>query len=395
MSRTRPKPKILLVAHVPRAFTQFSSGLPLMRALRERGWEVAAGGTYEQMEVDVVRGEGFAFYEFTIPRTIDPVGDLRAVAKLTRILRREGFDITHSQSAKPGVINRLAGRLAGTPIVLQTVHAWPFHDFVPSPVREIYILAERAAARFCDGIVVDSREVVRRGLAARICPPEKLHQIYMGIDVQTFHPFEDARRIEARTRFGCREGEYTIGCAARLVEGKGHDVLVAAAARIVRENPNTRCLLAGDGELEPALREQIGREGMEEHIHLLGRITDMPVFYNALDVLCLPTHREGFGVALAEAMACGTPVVTTDVPPLDEVVLEGKTGLLKPMDDVDAFTAGLRELMDPQRREAFGRAGRDHVRDSFAIEIITNQTIDLYERLLADKTRRIMPGRGG
>jgi glycosyltransferase involved in cell wall biosynthesis len=361
-----------------------------MRALRDRGYEVAAGGTFEPMEVGVVRSEGFAFHEFTIFRSINPVGDLCATAKLTRILRSERFDLTHSQSAKSGIINRLAGRLAGTPVVLHTVHAWPFHDFVRTPARNIFILVERLAARLDDGIVVDSREVVRRGLSARICRREHLHQIYMGIDVQRFHPFPPAERSDARRQFGCAEDEYVIGCAARLVKGKGHDVLIAAAAQVIRRNPRTRCLIAGDGELESCLREQIRSEGLEDRIVLLGRITQMPAFYNALDVLCLPTHREGFGVALAEAMACGTPVVASNIAPLDEVVVQG-TGLLKPMEDLAAFRNGLLELMDPARRKRLGLAACKHVRGHFAIERINDQTIELYEALLSRKKRGFRP----
>lgn len=381
----KAKAKILLVAHVPRAFTQFSSGLALMRRLRDRGFEVAAAGTYEEPEVSMIRDEGFNYHEFYVPRSIRPIADIKAVASLYRILKRERIDITHSQSAKAGIINRLAGRLAGTPIVLQTVHAWPFHDFCSSLQKMTYKFIERRAARMCDGIVVDSKEVLRRGIEARICPQEKLKQIYMGIDTDKFRPFDDADKAQAREELGCGPDEYVIGSAARLVPGKGHDTLIKAFGRILDQHPNSRCLIAGDGELEAELRRLIDDLEIGQRCILLGRLTDMAAFHNALDVFCLPTHREGFGVSLAEAMSCGVPVVTTDVAPLDETVLDGVTGYLEPMDDTEAFAKRLAELSDPLRRGEFSKACVDHVRTNFAIDAINDITISYYEYILRKK----------
>lgn len=381
------KVKILLISHVPRGFIQFSSGLLLMRELRNRGYEVAAGGTYEKMEVDIIHREGFEFFDFFISSKISPVDDLKAILKLKNILKVQGFHISHSQCAKAGVINRVAGRLAKTPIVLQTVHAWPFHDFCPFPQKQIYKLIEKFAARLDDGIIVDSKEVKRRGITANICAPDHLHQIYMGVDIEKFRPFDLIKRQELRNKFNCWKDEYVIGCAARLVHGKGHDVLISAFSKLLKKHPNSRCLIAGDGELEESLRMQIKQEGIEEKCILLGRIINMPEFYNAIDVFCLPTHREGFGVANAEAMACGTPVVTTNVPPLDETVIDGVTGFLKPIDDVDAFASALIELTDEAKRMEFSRAGTENIKENFSSGSVNAQIIALYEKLLREKMK--------
>ena len=376
------KAKILLVAHAPRAFTQFSSGLPLMKMLRERGYYVAAGGTCQEMEVKKIKDEGFDFFEFHIHDKINLLYDFKAVSQLRNILVNNRFDIINSQSAKPGIIARLAGRLAKTPVVLQTVHAWPFHDFV-SPVQSaIYKTIERVAAKYCDGIIVDSKEVFKRGIKAKICLSNHMHQVYMGIDTDKFIPVNIDRRTLLRKKFNCQEDDYVIGCAARLVPGKGHDTLISAVAEVKKECQNVKCLIAGDGELEGELRKQIQALGIEDTCFLIGRLTDMPDFYQSLDVFCLPTHREGFGVALAEAMSCSIPVVSTDVPPLDEVVVDGEAGYLCAKDDVNAFAEKIIALANNDLHSSIADKARKNICSNFTIDKVNSQLIEIYEQLL-------------
>jgi glycosyltransferase involved in cell wall biosynthesis len=381
------KAKILLVAHAPRAFTQFSSGLPLMKMLREHGYYVAAGGTYKAMEVEKIKAEGFDFFDVYIHDKINLYFDIKSVLKLRRILVQEKFDIINGQSAKPGIIARLAGRLANTPVVIQTVHAWPFHDFVSPLNAVLYKQIERIGAKYCDCIIVDSKEVYKRGINANICLPEKMRQVYMGIDTNKFIPADQEQRIYLRQKFNLQEQDYVVGCAARLVPGKGIDTLISAIAIVNEECSSVKCLIAGDGELENELRSQINNLGLQKTCIMTGRITNMPEFYQCLDVFCLPTHREGFGVALAEAMSCSIPVVSTDVAPLDETVLDGQTGFLCPKDDVNAFAQMILKLFDKKLRDVIATKARRFVCENFKIDMVNAKLLKIYESLLKEKIK--------
>src|SRR5437870_8640502 len=167
---------------------------PIARYLRARGYEVGIACSVE----DTADGPGLSatrevagcpLYPVAIPRTIRPLADLRAVWQLYRLIRRLRPAIVHTQTSKAGVIGRVAARLAGTPVIIHTAHAFPFHPYLSAPVRWAFVMIERWAADWADLVMVDTESVRAEGLRYRIVrDPTKIVTVPMRIDSQNFSP---------------------------------------------------------------------------------------------------------------------------------------------------------------------------------------------------------------
>jgi glycosyltransferase involved in cell wall biosynthesis len=192
--------------------------------------------------------------------------------------------------------------------------------------------------------------------------PSRIHLIRNGIDTLRFTPSE--ARVPARDSLGVPKDGTLIGVVGRFSEEKGHTVLLDAVARL---DTSWRLALIGDGPLEMDLRAKGSALGISDRTHYVGRRDDMKCVYPALDVLALPSHREGLPLAVLEAGACGLPVAATDVGDVGRVVLDGVTGFLSPAGDSAAMSRSLERLcFDSSLRARMGAAARCHVEASFA-----------------------------
>ncbi|MGH7151860.1 MAG: glycosyltransferase, partial [Planctomycetota bacterium] len=182
---------------------------------------------------------------------------------------------------------------------------------------------------------------------------------------------------------------------ARLDPMKGHGVLLEAAAQVVRTLPETRFLLVGGGPIEPELRAQARGLGLGRSVIFAGMRSDVPDLLRAADVFVLPSldDREGFGIALLEAMACGLPIVASRAGGIPEAVPDGSAGtLVPPRDPVSLASAILLLLGDPVRRRALGAEGRRLVEGRFSMGAFVRRTEEFYEDCV--RGRGSLPGGG-
>lgn len=364
---------------------------PVARYFRARGYEVSIACSVE----DAVDGPGISaehepagcpLYPVAIARTIRPLADLCSIWKLYQLIRRLQPDIVHTQTSKAGVVGRLAARLAGVPIVIHTAHAFPFHSYLPVPVRWAYIMIERWAAGWTDLLMVDTESVRADGLRYRIVRnPAQIVTVPMGIDLKKFSPspqgFDNLRRT-----MGLRPNDLVVGTVARLVPDKGLECFLEMAARLRASRSDVRFLIVGDGPLRGDLEQKAGRLGIGADVVFAGHRTDVPHLMQAMDLFVLPTLREGFGVVFAEAMAMGKATVGSRIGPVAEVVEDGVTGYLASPDDPDAFAAHALDLLnDEQKRHAFGEAGRRRVEARFSEARMCETIEQHYQRLLKFK----------
>jgi glycosyltransferase involved in cell wall biosynthesis len=352
---------------------QYQFVLPIAEHLRAQGHEVimacsADPGAFGRTYFDELRAHGFEVVVIPMARNIRPRADLVSVLRLRRYIRSQGFDLVRSQNAKAGLIGRAAARLAGVPVVLYTAHAFPFHAQLPGWKQQVYASIERAGARLCDAIIVDSQAVRQRGLDFKVAPPEKIRVVNMGVDPDRYDPARFApERAAIRAEFGLAPDSPVVGAVARLVPDKGVEHLVDAMAQVVARCANAQCLIVGDGPLRPALTAQVNRLGLRRRILFTGHLTEALRAFAALDLFVLPTYREGFGVVFAEAMSMEVPVIASRIAPVTEVVADGETGLLIELGNVAGFAEAILALLeDEARRKAMGRAGRQRVIDLFS-----------------------------
>jgi glycosyltransferase involved in cell wall biosynthesis len=205
-----------------------------------------------------------------------------------------------------------------------------------------------------------------------------------GIDVRDWSMSDD-QRLVARRDLAVDEDDVVVGIAARLTEGKGHADAIEAVERVSHEIPRVRLLIAGEGPLREPL-EAAARKQPTNRVRFLGFVQDVPLFMNAVDVVCFPTEPwlgEGFGLAALEAMASCRPVVATAVASLPEVVLDGETGLVVPAGDVDALARALGRLSaDKDERFRMGAAGHHRAGSTFSLDAMVRRTNEVYQEAL-------------
>jgi glycosyltransferase involved in cell wall biosynthesis len=371
---------------------QVSFILPLAEHLRKQGHEVVLAcsddpGEAGQSFVEPLRKMGFEVLVLPIRRTVSPWFDVLSVIKLNRYLRQRKFDIVHTQTAKAGMVGRLAARLAGVPVIIYTAHAFPFHEFLSPWRMRFYAFLEKQAARFCDLTVVDSEAVRSRGIEMGVGSEATIKVIPMGIDTDQFDPAKySAERLAVRDELGLAPDRTVVGSIARLVPSKGLDCLLHAVSKLAQTHPNLQCLIAGDGPLREDLVGLARKLGIEDRVVFAGYRRDVARVLAAIDVFVSPTHREGFGVAVAEAMAMEVPVITSRIPPLTQIVTEGETGLFAEVGNADEFAAAIETLLiSPQRRTEIGKAARRHVISHFSL----TGMCQAHEQLFLDYHRRV------
>ncbi len=320
-------------------------------------------------------------------RGVAPMADLRSALQLWRVLRRERPDVLHTHNPKPGLYGRVLGRLAGVPIVINTVHGLYAAPDDPLTKRLIVYLLEGIAARFSDLELVQSSEdlalMERYGMVRR----GRGQLLGNGIDLSRFDPSRrDLRpRGSVREELNVSEDEIVVGIVGRLVAEKGFVELFEAAAQL---GPGYTLVVVGpdDREKADALDAGIIEAARNAGIKFLGMRTDLDDLYPAMDIFVLPSHREGFPRAAMEAAAMGLPIVATDIRGCREVVDHGRNGLLVPVNDPEALAEAIRTLgSNPSTRALYGRAGRKKALAEFDERRVVFRVLEAYRQVAAEK----------
>jgi glycosyltransferase involved in cell wall biosynthesis len=361
-----------------------------MRSIAQAGYEVT-GISAPGSDVPVIESMGIRHIAVPLTRRLTPLADLRALVQLYRIFRREQFTIVHTHTPKPGLLGQLAARMAGVPVVVNTIHGFYFHEHMPPAQRRFYIAMERIAARCSDLVLSQSREDLDTAIRLGICPRERIQLLGNGIDIQRFdrNRVDPAMLAHLRSTLGLPPGVPVIGFVGRLVVEKGILELARAVQQVQsRFGPVTLLIVGGvDREKAGALNhEDIQAAAGTATCIFAGVRQDMPDMYALMDVFALPSYREGFPRAPMEASAMGVPCVVTNVRGCREAVEHERNGLIVPLRDVDALAEALiRLLRDHDRRRAMGDAGRRMAYEQFDERLVFQRVLAAYHRLLNEK----------
>ncbi|HIE51553.1 MAG TPA: glycosyltransferase family 1 protein [Armatimonadetes bacterium] len=327
-----------------------------------------------------MQAAGIPVHVVPMQREIALWDDLRAFWRIWDLLRRGGYDIVHTHSAKAGILGRFAAWLTGVPVILYTPHAFPFFMQVGRRRRWLYLALEWLAAKITTRLIAVSEGERQAALARHICEPERIVTIENGLSPTAFNPAAEGTAL--RQRLGLREEHFVIGTVGQLVRQKGDRYLIEAAPRILHALPQARFLLVGTGPKESLLRELAQRWGVAEAVIFAGHQEEVEPFYAAFDLFVLPSLWEGCPYALLEAMQMAKPVVATRIAGSADIVVDDNTGWLVPPGDSAALARAIIALaQDPQRRHRMGERGRQRVLTHFTLERMIRRTEDLYETL--------------
>lgn len=348
-----------------------------LAAARDSGAEVigisATGPDVAWLEERGIRHIGLA----GSTRSFNLRGDARAAVSLVRILRAERPDVLHTHNPKPGWYGRVVGRLAGVPVVVNTVHGLYATEDDPPAKRAVVYALEAGASRFSDAELVQNPEDLDLLVRTRFSPPDKTSLLGNGVDLRRFRPPMPGERAQVRAELGLADDDVAIGFVGRLVAEKGLPELLEAVAGV----PGIRPIIIGPADVEKAdamgagVMDSARRDGVE----FLGHRDDVDRLYRGLDVFVLPSHREGFPRAAMEAAASGLAVIAADVRGCRQVVADGQTGLLVPVRDPAALRTAIERMCDdPDERVRMGSQSRLRAEAHFDEDTVVERVMAAY-----------------
>jgi glycosyltransferase involved in cell wall biosynthesis len=328
--------------------------LTLLPALRERGVDVSfvglddPAGVLEPFYAELA----VPFERVSAPRDLDPM----LAWRLARTLRSVRPDLVHTHLVHADVYGAVAPGVR----IVSTKHN-------PDPFRAgSFRYVERALARRASRIIAISEAVRRFSVELVGLPTEKVEVVHYGLDALP-EAWAENPPLELR--------EPLLLAVCRLAPQKGLDTAVRALAEL----PDTTLLVLGVGPDRAALEGLADSLGVRDRLVLPGRVGDVAALYRRATVVVHPARWEGFGLAMLEAMLAGKPVVAARAGSAPELVVDGETGLLVPVDDATALAEAVGSLLaDPARAVAMGSAGLARARSEFSVARMAERTLAVY-----------------
>ena len=301
--------------------------------------------------------------------------DIRGVIRFIRFARRQKYDIIHCHIYPLWI--QIAIRLFTRSVSLITLHG---RDIVDQPTKRS-VLTNRISRKATHAYIAPSMINKKANMELYGLRAERVFVVYHGIDLSEFHPATAKERADKRKELGIPDGCCAIGTIGRLAEQKNYPCFIKASVEIHSVRSNSIFLIVGVGEKEGEIKELIKANGAEKYIKLLGRRTDIPQFLGALDMFMFTSWMESFGIVVAEAMATGLPVVSSNTSSLPEIV--GDAGILVSPDNANGFAKeGILLMDDEKRRRDFGERAKVRAVSLFAVDKMISDTARIYKTLL-------------
>jgi len=381
---TEPRPKVVHLTTTDMSLDWLLA--PQLQAFAASGFEVvgmsAAGPHVAHLAELGIRHVDVP----SLTRAPSLAADVRALFELRRLLRAERPHILHTHNPKPGVLGRIAGRLARVPVVINTQHGL-YAQPTDRLRRKLPVYAlERLAAAFSHQELVQNQEDVATLVNTLHVPRRRVTWLGNGIDLARFDGDRSTRAV-VRAEWGVTDTDVVVGVVGRLVREKGFAEIVGAAT-LLRER-GVQATIVVIGPADPDKRDGLDEASLAEArslgIRFAGRRDDMPRCYAAMDIFLTATHREGFPRAAMEASASGLPIVATDIRGCRQVVQNDVTGLLVPVRDAAALAAAVARLVaDPALRQSLGAAAVQLAHREFDQQRVIDVTLAAYHRHLAE-----------
>jgi len=296
-----------------------------------------------------------------------------ALYRVTSIIKKFDIDIVHTHMFHATILGRAAGALTKTPVI-STFHTTFDKNPENNPVTtrdKIYEITDQWSS--LNTFVSDAAR--DRFVNVGASKANKTMRVYNGIDTNVFSP-EDVKKID--------KNMFSWVSVGTLREQKDHKTLVNAVAHMndVEQLNKVEFKIIGEGRLRAELEHLTNKMGVSDLIEFKDRVENLTAHLNAADAFVLPSRWEGFGLVVAEAMACELPVVATNTGGPSEIVDDGKTGFLAEKGSAKDLAEKMQTVMDlsPEERDAFGKRGRQRIKDNYSIEQTVSEWMDIYEK---------------
>ncbi|HIU63728.1 MAG TPA: glycosyltransferase family 4 protein [Candidatus Avacidaminococcus intestinavium] len=286
-----------------------------------------------------------------------------------KIVKKYKIDIIHANSAAAGFVAALVRKELGTPFIY-TAHG-------------IFSKKEYDRGLFLSDKIICVSNYVREKAIKDGCNPEQMITCYNGIDVESFENLELTKK-QARDQLQLPPDAFIIGIISRIknLKHKGHGALLNILAKKA-EAKEWHLVVVGKGKGLLVLNWAIKKAGLSKRVHCLGHLTNVKNVLVALDTVAVPSRFETFGLALAEGMAVGKPVVAYQVGGVPELVSDGKNGFLVEIYDEENLFNKLKFLADnPEQAQEMGLNGQRDIREKFSSAMMVKNIVEIYDEVL-------------
>lgn len=340
--------------------------------------------------INEIKKESIKVKIIKITRKISPFYDLVSLWNLFWYFKKEKFDIVHTHTPKPALLGQMAAKIAGVPIIINTVHGLYFGNKFSYFKKKFYIFIEKISDSFSDLVFSQNNEDMTMMEKYKIALG-KTKYLGNGIDIDRFDKKKFSKEFieNKKKEFGINKDAGVVGIVGRLVREKGYFELFSAFKSVLQKYPNTILLVIGDKDLEKkdAFNFDVVNEfGIEKNVIFLGQRADVDEIYPLMDIFVLPSHREGFPRTAIEATAEKIPIVATDIRGCRDVVENQKNGILVPLMDINRLTEAIKFLLEDKNfAKSLGKNGRKRAEKEFDEKLVFEKIREEYLRLLKEK----------
>lgn len=316
-------------------------------------------------------------------RAIRPGNDLKALAKIYRLIRLEKPSIVHTHTAKAGALGRLAALMARVPVVVHTYHGHVLSGYFNPAVSLLFRGIEKLLARSTDVLLTVSGSVKDDLVRLGVAPASRVRVLPLGLNLEPLVGV--LPRGSLRREAGWADEARVVGIVGRLVPIKDLDTFINAAALVVKAAPDVRFAVVGDGEERSRLEAQ-ARSVLGDRVHFFGWRKDTENVFGDLDLVVNTSLNEGTPVALIEALAAGRPVVATAVGGTSDLLEGGRFGVLVPPRLAEELAEAIRVVLDSvETSHRMAAAGQAAVLGRYSVARLLKDMSALYSELLVRK----------
>lgn len=328
-------------------------------------------------------------------REISPKNDIIAYQKLKTIIKRFKPDIVHTHASKAGTLGRLAAYNLKVPVILHTFHGHVFHSYFNSYKEKAFRSIEQSLAKRSNKIIaISDKQKHELSEVYNITSSENIEVIPLGFDLSRFQENIKEKRSEFRKKYLIADDEIVISIVGRLVPVKNHSLFINAIKKLsVNSDKKLRFFIVGDGESRNTIENEakflsidfvdFNKEQKKSLLTFTSWIKEVDYVYSGSEIVCLTSLNEGTPVSLIEAQASNKPIVSTNTGGIENVVIDGETGLLCENGNLNELTNNLESLINSEDlRNKLSQNGWNFVKDKFHYTRLTNDMKNLYFKLL-------------
>ncbi len=382
MSGEREENMIKICYVVTISLTIESFFIPQLQYLAANGFDVTVVCSNDSSLQEKL-GESIRFYPIDIPRGISVGGSIYALKALTHFFKKEKFDLIQYSTPNAAFYSSIAAKKADCKV--RNYHLMGLRYLGASGMgRTILKVLERIACHNSTSIECVSKSNMEMGIKEGLFPKEKVTVVWNGstggVDLSRFD-FSKRRqwRMEIRKELGYSSSDFVYGFVGRITKDKGIDELLFAFLEL---NDNSKLLLVGDIEKDNHLDvELLAKAQQNSNIKFHSFVSDIERYYAAIDVLVLPSYREGFGNVVIEAGAVGTPAIVTDIPGPTDTIEREKTALVVPVKNPNTLAESLMKIRERDYVN-MGENAAQFAKEMFDSKVLCQKILERKETLL-------------